>query len=170
MYTALMLGAGHSPVERRYGADLPKIDTWFTLDCNADADPDYKFNLGDLEVGADLPGCPYDEIHAYETLEHFGTQGDFKGLFNTFNALHRALKPKGLLIGSTPAQEGRWVWGDPGHCRYIGPETLHFLSEENYGELGKTAMTDYRRFIDPHWWNTGFDVLGQQFYFIMEKV
>lgn len=174
MYTALMLGAGHSPLVRRYGPEgvaLPNIDKWYTLDMNWNTEPDYHFNLSHLEEGAELPiTTKVDEIHAYEVLEHFGTQGDFRGLFKTFNALHRALKPKGLLIGSTPAREGHWVWGDPGHTRYIGPETLHFLVKENYRELGHTAMSDYREFIDPHWWNTGFTTIGQQFYFIMEKV
>ena len=50
MYTALMLGAGHSKVERRIGPpELPEIEKWFTLDMNARANPDYVFDLAQLD-------------------------------------------------------------------------------------------------------------------------
>ena len=162
----LMLGAGTSRVARCIFAptSAPEEETeWVTLDHYVPADID--FNLWDLETGSDLPGGPYDEIHAYEVLEHFGTQGDFMGLFRTFNALHRALKPGGYLIGSSPSWNGFWAWQDPGHCRIIGPGVLSFLEKKHYDQLGKTTSSDYRSFIDPHWWSLEHSELSDNEYF-----
>jgi len=94
----------------------------------------------------------FDEIHAYQVLEHFGRQGDFKSFFATFGELWRILKPGGLLVGDTPALRSPWLWGDPGHTRIISAQSLSFLTRRSYEELGKTTSTDYRRFVDPRWW------------------
>ncbi len=100
----------------------------------------------------------FDEIHAYEVLEHTGQQGDYLFFFSQFEEFWRILKPGGVLFATVPAEMIRtetseglafspnvWLWGDPGHTRIINPGSLHFLSQKNYdAEVGQTAMTDYR--------------------------
>jgi hypothetical protein len=152
-----MLGAGHSEVKRRLIAvsSVPEDETkWLTLDDNKSASPDEVFDLDRLEKGFTLPWANgfFDEIHAYEILEHFGRQGDFRGFFSTFRAFHLALKPRGLLLGTCPSVKSEWAWGDPGHTRVITAGTLGFLTFNHYDQLGRTASSDYRKFVEPYWW------------------
>jgi SAM-dependent methyltransferase len=153
---ALMLGVGHFPAERKLvalGAE-PEQPEWTTLDINPECKPDILFDLGFLETGSQLPIAPesLDEIHAYQVLEHFGQQGDYRGFFSTFRELWRVLKPGGVLYGDTPSLSSPWLWGDPGHCRAILPQTLLFLTRKCYEGLGKNTSTDYRAFVAPNWW------------------
>jgi hypothetical protein len=113
-----------------------------------------------------------DEIHAYEVLEHIGRQGDVEGFFKEFQGYWEILRPGGALIGSVPAWDSQWAWGDPGHTRVIPPGTFAFLSQAEYeGQVGKTNMSDYRRF-----WPQPYDFrleflkrAGDQFYFMLRK-
>jgi len=153
---ALMLGSGHFPPERKItliGAEPPPPE-WITLDLNRACDADIVFDLEELEHGQQLPFAPesFDEVHAYQVLEHFGKQGDYIGFFRTFRELWRIIKPEGLLIGDTPAHGSRWAWGDPGHTRVISEGSLSFLTRRSYEGLGKTTSTDYRRYVSPNWW------------------
>ena len=93
----------------------------------------------------------YDEIHAYEILEHLGTQGDFKFFFDQFNELHRWLKPGGFLCISVPLPTSIWAFGDPGHTRVLPKTVFSFLTEGHYDQLGKTACADYRHMIKGYW-------------------
>jgi SAM-dependent methyltransferase len=86
----------------------------------------------------------FDEVHAYSVLEHCGTQGDFRFFFAQFEDFWRILKPNGLFIGIVPAWNGEWAWADPGHRRVITRESLIFLDQREYKQVGKTAMCDYR--------------------------
>lgn len=102
------------------------------------------------DVVHDLETFPYpfedntfDEIHAYECLEHMGTQGDYKFFFAQFSEFHRILKPGGLFIASVPTAE-TCLTGDPGHKRIIARNTLGFLRQETYDKVGDTPVTDYR--------------------------
>lgn len=153
----LMLGAGHTTPTRKLSAvtSAREEDTvWETLDFNQEARPRTVFDLEQLEKGEQLPYSNdyFDEIHAYEVLEHFGRQGDARGFFYTFKAFWRVLKYGGLLIGSSPAAHSPWLWGDPGHTRAITPESLSFLTRRHYDQLGKTTASDYRKSVDPCWW------------------
>lgn len=93
----------------------------------------------------------FDEIHAYDVLEHLAPQGDFMHFFAEFNEYHRILKPGGFLFASCPWWQGTWAWGDPGHTRVIQPETLSFLTEKHYEQLGRTKSSDYRPLIKGYW-------------------
>jgi hypothetical protein len=56
-----------------------------------------------------------------------------------------------MFITSPPAASP-WVWGDPGHTRFMGPEVYTFLNRNQYEiQLGKTPMTDYRRYFISNW-------------------
>jgi SAM-dependent methyltransferase len=157
----LMLGAGFGEPKRRIlgPASAPESETrWWTLDINPDTKPGKLFDLEQLESGTPLPYEmeQFDEVHAYEILEHFGRQGDYRGLFASFRQFWRVLKKDGLLIGTTPSIHSTWLWGDPGHTRVISQDTLSFFLKSHYEQLGKTAATDYRRFVEPCWWELDF--------------
>lgn len=171
-----MLGAGHSLVARRLMAptSAPEFETkWLTVDHNPKARPDQVFDLERLEKGFSLPfpENSFDEIHAYEILEHFGRQGDFQGFFSTFKAFWKALKPGGLLLGTSPSQKSPWLWGDPGHTRVISENALGFLRKSHYEQLGQTASSDYRSFIEPYWWELDHSKDDEKTYtFALRKV
>lgn len=114
-----------------------------TLDHNADHGPDH---IHDLEI---LPwpfkDDTFDEIHAYEVLEHLGRQGDWRAFFAQFSEVWRILKPGGYLAATCPSYKGMWAWGDPSHTRVITSGSIVFLSQEQYRkQVGVTAMSDFR--------------------------
>lgn len=138
----LLLGAGSSTdlVIRPVGADEDVDIT--TLDVNPAHKPDVMWDLNWL------PWPPktglYDEVHAYEIFEHLGRQGDAHAFFDTFEECWRLLRPGGYLIGTVPQWNSVWAWGDPSHTRVISAETLFFLDQTNYAEVGQTPMSDFR--------------------------
>lgn len=164
----LMLGCGRAFVSRTIRTELSvsEEDThWVTLDHDPDTHPDYLFDLNQLEKGADLPEGDFDEIHAYDVLEHFGHQGDFRGYYNTFNALWRALKPGGFLLGYVPREQ--WAWGDPGHCRSITQQSLLYLTE---GHMDHPATTNYLSCIKGHFWRlVGTKEINKHLIFSMRR-
>lgn len=113
-----------------------------TLDIDETCNPDVVWDLNNVPLP--FKENEFDEIHAYETLEHIGTQGDYKFFFNQFTDFWRILKPGGLFYATVPKWNTLWSWGDPGHTRIINEGTITFLSQKRYAEIGKTAMTDYR--------------------------
>jgi SAM-dependent methyltransferase len=164
-----MLGVGHKEPARQLFAPDSATEAqtkWMTLDENARAKPDILFDLNNLHLAPPVPvtsvGHPknripvadeeFDEIHAYEVLEHIGRQGDFKAFFLEFAEYWRILKPGGWLIGTCPDKKGEWVWDDPGHTRTISGKTLSFLTMARYNEIGETAVSDYREYVNPNWW------------------
>jgi cyclopropane fatty-acyl-phospholipid synthase-like methyltransferase len=167
-YRELVIGAGNRIQKIVFPADKFEFEDVTTLDIDPDCKPDV---LWDLNVRP-LPfeDNTFDEIHAYEVLEHLGKQGDYKGFFEEFGEYWRILKPGGYLIASTPVTEMH-RWGDPGHTRHINESTLSFLSQKIYNTgVGKTAMTDYRSI-----WKKDFDIvhierLGESVYWSLQKV
>lgn len=142
MSSVLLLGCGHSKAVRKptEGVDYSAPST---LDIDPSANPDIIWDLNNLPYPFD--NNEFDEVHAYEVLEHCGTQGDWRFFFNQFNELWRILKPNGLLIFSVPTWTSPWAWGDPGHTRIIHPASITFLHQQNYvDQVGKNSMTDYR--------------------------
>jgi SAM-dependent methyltransferase len=154
----LMLGSGHKAPARRIIAPGPPLQAepqWTTLDINPECKPDKVFDLNTIDAGGLLPfpSNTFDEIHAYQTMEHFGKQGNFIGFFNAFRAIWHALKPGGLFVGESPSITSMWLWGDPGHTRVICGGSIVYLTRELYANgLGTTTATDYRKFVDPYWW------------------
>lgn len=151
MKRQLLLGAGRHH-DKRMGVDGD--DQWGDL-VTLDSDPSTGANvIHDLD---DLPyfhfvGGEFDEIHAYEVLEHCGRQGDWRFFFAQWEDFHRITKPGGLFVGSCPHHASPWAWGDPSHSRIIGLECLTFLSQRAYAEnLGKTAMSDFRGIYKADW-------------------
>lgn len=125
-----------------------------TLDMNPAHKPDHVHDLSDLPLP--FEANTFDEVHAYEVLEHVGQQGDWRTFFAQFEDFWRILKPGGLFIATTPHPSSPWAWGDPGHTRVIPPESLVFLSQAAYAEqVGVTPMTDYRP-----WYRGNFAILN----------
>lgn len=140
-YTELLIGAG-STHAKRYG-NTAAWQNLVTLDINPSHEPDV---VHDLNVRP-LPFADnaFDEVHAYEIIEHLGRQGDYRAWFDEWSEWWRILKPGGLMVGTSPHYSSPWAWMDPGHTRAMGPEMMVFLSQAEYtAQVGKTPMSDYR--------------------------
>lgn len=145
MKSSLLIGCGNAREKvLGFGPD----EGWGEL-VTLDIDPDTG-----CSVVHDLNELPYpfrdeqfDEIAAYEVLEHCGTQGDWRFFFGQFAEFYRILKPGGFVFATVPSMQGPWVWGDPGHTRALPIQCFCFLSQDHYAQVGQTACTDYR----PYW-------------------
>lgn len=139
----LLIGCGNSRAKK-----LSFDDNWQWQDLTTmDHDP----NCG-ADIVHDLDRTPwpvaddaFDEVHAYEVLEHLGQQGDFRSFFAHFGEIYRVLKDGGIICATVPVWNDVWAWADPSHRRVIAPQTLVFLDQTQYAaQVGKTAMTDFR--------------------------
>jgi len=110
-----------------------------TLDMNEAVEPDVVFDLDQLPLP--FRDQAFDEIHAYEVLEHTGKQGDWKFFFAQFDEFWRILKPGGMMYITVPYWDSIWAWGDPGHTRVLNEGTFSFLERVRYKEDG--PRTDY---------------------------
>ncbi len=114
-----------------------------TLDINPDHKPDVVHDLNVLPLPFD--DNSFDEIHAYEVLEHCGRQGDYQYFFSQFSDFWRILKPGGYLCGSVPLADSPDAWGDPSHTRILNHTTFVFLDQTEYiRQVGVTVMSDFR--------------------------
>ena len=139
----LLIGAGSRRTKRFMWGDQTGWSDLTTLDMNADHNPDVVWNLETLPLP--FEDNTFNEIHAYQVLEHVGQQGDWFGFFEQFSEFWRILKPGGVLCGTSPSPSSPWVWGDPGHTRALSIETFTFLCQDNYDkQVGVSPMTDYR--------------------------
>lgn len=154
----LLIGCGHARNKRVF---LQGREAWsglVTLDINPTVGADVVHDLTVLPLP--FADGVFDEIHAYEVLEHTRQQGDWRGFFAEFAEFWRILKPGGTLHATCPAWSGQWAWGDPGHTRVIQPETLSFLDQAAYTREcrpGGSRRTDYR-FV---WWADFEIIFGQ---------
>lgn len=139
----LLLGCGADRKKRIAVKGKPDWAHLITLDIEPNHNPDIVHDLNTRPLPFD--DNQFDEIHAYETLEHIGQQGDWRGFFEEWNEYYRILKPSGYFCGTCPRYDNVWAWADPGHTRLIAPQTLIFLSQAAYAErVGSTSMSDYR--------------------------
>ena len=155
MSRALLLGAGNNRTLKMGVGLEPVPEEIVTLDMDSATKPDILHNLDvhPWPVFSDT----FDQVHAYEVLEHLGQQGDWRGFFDDFAEIYRVLKPGGYLVFSCPLPESVWAWSDPGHTRIISLESLTFLDQDSYAQVGKTPMTDYRGY-----WKGNLKLVGHQ--------
>lgn len=148
----LLIGSGQRSEKLVY---LPERRQWrecVTLDYNVDHRPDI---VADFNYPLPFKDETFEEIHAYEVLEHTGRQGDWKFFFNQFADIWRLLKPGGTFHATVPAWDSVWAWADPSHTRVVPLDSLVFLSQRQYREqVGRTPMSDFR-----FYWKRDFDIL-----------
>lgn len=139
----LLLGAGSRHEKRLAPPGREQWKNLVTLDFNSDHNPDVVHDLTKLPYP--FSDNQFEEVHAYDVMEHLGQQGDWRWFFDQWSELYRILAPGGHFCGISPHWSSPWAWGDPGHTRIIGPECMVFLSQVEYLlQVGKTPMTDYR--------------------------
>lgn len=143
MRKELLIGCGES---RKKVLSLKGNEEWenlVTLDVYEKCNPDVVHDL--CKFPLPFENNEFDEIHAYDVLEHTGSQGDYKFFFEQLSEFYRILKPNGVIFVKCPSPNSPWAWGDPGHSRIFHPMYLVFLNQTEYTkQVGKTAMTDYR--------------------------
>lgn len=140
-----------------------------TLDIDPTHKPDVVWDLCNLPLPFD--DDYFDEIHAYEVLEHTGAQGDYKFFFQQFSEFWRILKPEGILAASVPKWDTMWAWSDPSHTRVITDGTLVFLDQTQYSkQIGKTAMSDFRSIYKADFNVEDSKYTEGNFYFIIKAV
>jgi len=165
--SVLILGAGRSSFQRvgvYSPGETPPSNSFFlnfediwTIDIDPEAKPKITWDLETSETFAGrknliwpVPNGFFDEVHAYELLEHLGRMGDYEFFFALWRKIWEVLKPGGVVCATTPWWESSWAWGDPGHRVVYSPALLIYLDQDNYlAQVGHTAMTDYRRFFPP---------------------
>lgn len=148
----LLIGCGSNRAKKLSVQDRPDWADLVTLDHEPCHSPDVVHDLAQLPLP--FADNSVDEIHAYECLEHVGSQGDYKFFFAQFSDFWRILKPNGVLFGTVPLPTSVWAWGDPSHTRVIPKESFVFLHQPSYAQVGITAMSDFRSL-----YHADFDVI-----------
>lgn len=161
---SLLIGAGNS--RKRV----------ITINGETEFDDLTTLDLSGADINHDLEVFPYpfedqsfDDISAYEVLEHTGSQGDFRFFFAQFNEFHRILKEDGLFYGSVPLYDSIWAWGDPGHKRVLPPSVFLYLTKGHYDQLGTTPCADYRPWIKGWWQAVSSTKNDGSLYFILRR-
>ncbi len=106
-YNELPIGCGSKYVKAIHFNERPHRNNLVTLDINRDHRPDVVWDLNPLPLP--FADNSFDEIHAYEVLEHTGVQGDYRFFFAQFSDFWRILKPGGVLIGTVPLPTSPWA-------------------------------------------------------------
>lgn len=145
MYKILLLGCGFRRDLDVSWKERPEEYQLITLDNNSNTNPHYVFDLDDIILPFNT--ASFNEIHAYEVLEHTGIQGDAKFFFDQWNEFYRVLKPGGVFFGSVPRSESPWAFGDPGHRRVLHPYQLNFLSRDFYKKF-ENSKSDYQYLME----------------------
>lgn len=150
---SLLLGCGHSRVKKVWANDRPEwIQPLVTLDMGTGCGADVVWDLDNRPLP--FEDNYFDEMGAYDVLEHVGRCGDWRSFFDEFAEYHRILKPGGQFGIIVPI--GRDAFADPGHTRFFDATWFSFLSKKQVeGQLAQgRAMTDYRWY-----WKKDFDIV-----------
>lgn len=171
MKSELLLGSGKTIEKRMKWPDSPNqvFENPTCLDIQAPADVIHDLNDTELP----FPDDAFDEIHAYEILEHVGSQGDWRFFFRQFADFHRVLKPGGYMCITLPMWDSHWSYGDPGHTRVLPKEVFMFLTAEHYEQVGQagSSCSDYREALgDTLWEIQGIEESQHQLFVVLKAV
>jgi predicted SAM-dependent methyltransferase len=98
-YRELLIGCGSRREKLIFFEGKKEWENVTTLDINQDHMPDIVWDLHNIPLPFEENS--FDEIHAYEVLEHTGKQGDYQFFFDQFSDFWRILKPK-LISSHSP--------------------------------------------------------------------
>ncbi len=167
---SLLIGCGNSREKKihyqgnsEWSGELVTID--MDPNCGASYVMDVGFELSKAsDCGLSIRLLPFDdeqfdEIGAYDSMEHWGRQGDWRGWFAEMSEYHRILKPGGTMGVLVPI--GPDAFADPGHTRFFQANHFHMLRQSWYEEqlAAGRPVTDYR------WtWKKNFEIPFMQTY------
>jgi hypothetical protein len=159
---SLLIGCGNDRTKKIFqGGHSEWTGQLVTLDMNPNCGADIVMNLGNMfSIGAPcLPfgDAEFDELGAYDSLEHWGKQGDWRGWFAEMAEYHRILKIGGLFGAIVPI--GDDFFADPGHARFIHSNHFSMLNQQFYVDrlAAGAPIPDYR-----HCWKLNFDILHME--------
>lgn len=168
MRKELLVGCGSRIKKDLFFDNLKEFENLVTLDNNVLHNPTVLWDLRNHPLP--FRDNEFDEIHAYEVLEHLAYQGDYEFFFAEFTEYARILKPGGFFFASVPAHDCKWAWGDPSHKRIIQEETLSFLNQKEYAQIGITTMSDFRDIYKANFRKVYVHKTELKFFFILENV
>lgn len=157
---SLLIGCGHSRVKQiQYGGNPEWTGVLTAMDVSPICGADVVFDMQRVADGGIMPfdADTFDEAACFNSQEHWGRQGDFRGWFHEMGEIHRILKPGGLFSSLVPI--GHDALADPGHTRFFQENYWSFLNQAFYdlNETKQTCFSDYR------WiWRKNFDILYMQ--------
>ncbi len=156
-YRELFIGSGSNSVKKIFKNGFENCHQLTRLDNNPDHHPDVVWDLKQHPLP--FEDNTFDEIHAYEVLEHLAQQGDYKFFFAEFSEYWRILKNGGSFFLTVPDRNSIWAWGDPSHTRIIQPENFVYLDQDEYTkQVGVTSMSDFRYIYKAHFKATYIEV------------
>lgn len=168
-YRELLMGCGSRTAKDISLTGKESFHKLTRLDYNGDHKPDVVWDLRQHPLP--FEDNYFDEIHAYEVLEHLAQQGDYRFFFAEFSEYWRILKPGGHFFASVPDYRSKWAWGDPSHTRIIQSENLVFLDQDEYTrQIGVTTMSDFRFLYTAHFKVRYAHSDGEGFKFVLEAI
>ncbi len=152
---SLLIGCGNSRQKKVIlNDDKEWLGELVTIDMDPNCGATHILDMSVCSKSMPFPDDEFDEIHAYDVLEHWGAQGDWRAWFDEFSEYHRILKPNGTMGIIVPI--GNDAFGDPGHSRFIHANHFAFLNQAWYqAEIERgSPVTDYRWY-----WKKNFELV-----------
>lgn len=123
-FRELLMGSGSRTVKDVSSLGKKEFNNVIRLDNNKEHNPDVLWDLRQHPLP--FEDNYFDEIHAYEVLEHLAQQGDYEFFFSEFSEYWRILKDGGFFFASVPDIKSIWAWGGSSHKRIFPSEYLFF--------------------------------------------